>query len=159
MADGTDSTITLVINHGGGSRITNQDERSENQQPLASNTPTLTAVQDRGDPSEGDRLWLLGSTLIPVPVVPRGRGQIDGDPVQAQSDQLGPNTPDLHPVQSKHKDQRPRVQRPSDVAPEHTPGSGQDDGNTDEPAQSKRSKGKSWCSGYISLSSALNVTT
>ena len=78
--------------------------------------------------------------------------------MQAQSDQLGPNTPDPHPVESEHEDQRPRVRRPSNVALEHQPEGGQDDEDIDDLTQSNRSRGKSWCSGYTSLSSALTVT-
>ena len=69
---------------------------------------------------------------------------MDGESVQAQSE---------------HEDQRPRVQPHSDVAPEPTPESSQDDGDTDEPAQSKKSRGKLWCSCYAPPSSALTVTS
>ena len=62
--DETDLTMALVANHGGDSQVANQGKRIENQQLLISNVPTLTAVQECGDASECDLLWLLGSTLI-----------------------------------------------------------------------------------------------
>ena len=43
------------------------------------------------------------------------------------------------------------VQKPSETAADRTSGSGQDDGHGHDPVQSRRSKGKSRCSGYTIL--------
>jgi len=52
MANGTDSTIAPDLNHGGGSRITNQDGRDEDQQLPAQNASTSTPRQEGGNTSE-----------------------------------------------------------------------------------------------------------
>jgi len=53
-ADGTDSTMAPDIDHGGGSRIANQDGRVEDQLFSAQNTSTLTPGEE-GDNTSGLR--------------------------------------------------------------------------------------------------------
>jgi hypothetical protein len=48
-ADGTHSTMVLDISHGGGSRITNQDRRIEDQQLPALNASALTLGLEGGN--------------------------------------------------------------------------------------------------------------
>ena len=69
-----------------------------------------------------------------------------------RSEQLGPNTPDLHSAegdpeirnQNNCGTRSPGIQQPSEAAPERTSGSGQEyGGGADDPVQPVRSKGKS----------------
>jgi len=56
VANGTDLTIAPDINHGGGSRITNQDSKGEGQQPPAHNASAPTPRHE-GD-NAGECGWL-----------------------------------------------------------------------------------------------------
>jgi len=73
VADGTDSTITPDLNHGGGSRIANQDNWSEDQQLPVQNASTPIPGDERGNASERGRLLLSGPTLIPRNSTTRAR--------------------------------------------------------------------------------------
>ena len=61
--------------------------------------------------------------------------------VEARNEQLGRNTPDLHPAEREHEG-RPGVQLPSEATPERTSGGGQDGGDVDDLVRSG-SRGKS----------------
>jgi hypothetical protein len=85
-----------------------------------------------------------------VPIALQGRGHTQKGSALPWSEQLGRSTPDLHSVerdpktrnQKEHEDQAPGVQQPSEIAPERTPGGGQDG----DLAQPGRSRGESRCS-------------
>ena len=76
--------------------------------------------------------------------------------MEQRSEQLGANALDLHSAGTdpNTRDQReckghgPGAQQHLGTAPERTFGGGQDDEDSDDPVQSGRSKGESWCSGY-----------
>jgi len=77
---------------------------------------------------------------------------VHGGSAEAQNEQLGHNTPDLHSAvrdsnRKEHEDRAQGVQQPSESAPERTFGGGQDDEDADDLVQSGRSRGKSWSSG------------
>ena len=71
--------------------------------------------------------------------------------MEAQNEQLGPNTPSLHSVetdsnvrnQREHEDRGLGIRRPSETAPERRCGDGQDEGDADDPLRSGKSRGKS----------------
>ena len=77
--------------------------------------------------------------------------------MEARSERLGPNTLGIHSAQTdsntrdqtERKDHRPGVQQHSGIVSERTFGSGQDDEDFEDLVQSGRSRGESWCSGYI----------
>ena len=69
--------------------------------------------------------------------------------METRSERLGPNTLGIHSAQTERKDHRPGVQQHSGIVSERTFGSGQDDEDFEDLVQSGRSRGESWCSGYI----------
>ena len=89
----------------------------------------------------------LDRRLFPVSIALQGH-----DP----SEQLGPNTPDLHSAEGDPEirnqndcgTRSPGIQQPSEAAPERTSGSGEDGGGADDPVQPVRSRGKSWRFNY-----------
>ena len=79
--------------------------------------------------------------------------------MEERSEQLGPNTPDLHSAeadsnirnQREYKDRGLGAQQRSETASERIFGGGQDDGDSDGLVQSGRSRGKSWYSDYTTV--------
>ena len=79
--------------------------------------------------------------------------------MEQRSEQLGANAPDLHSQaagtdpntrdQREREDRGPGAHQHLGAASERTFGGGQDDEDSDDPFQSGRSKGGSWCSGSI----------
>ena len=155
VANGTDSTMTPDISHGGGSRIAYQDGRVEDQQLPVPNASTPIPGDERGNASERGRLWPLGLVLIPR-IAPQGRGQTHRGPAEARSEKLIRNTPvpyyagrDSKVLNRRdHEGQGPDAWQPSETAPKRIFGGGRDGGDAHDLVQSGRSRGKPWCSGY-----------
>jgi hypothetical protein len=97
-----------------------------------------------------------GRHLFSVPVALQGPEHTYKGSAEAQSEQLGRSTPDLHSagrgsnirIRREHEDQGSGVQQPPEVALEHAFGGGQDGGDAHDLTQSGRSRGKPWRSGY-----------
>ena len=66
-----------------------------------------------------------------------------GGPAEVRSEQLSPNTPNLHSAEREGEGPGQDVQPPSEVTPERTFGGGQDCGDADDLVRSGRSRGKS----------------
>ena len=136
-ACGIDSTMEPDINHGGDSRIANQDE---NQQLPASNVSVFGSRQGGGNAGECIWLWLPGTilTFIPVP-------KVHGGFEEERSEQ-----PDRNTTEREHEDHGPNVQQHSEATSEPTSGADQDSGDADDPARSGKSRGE-LCSAYTAI--------
>ena len=141
--DETNSTIVPDTSRGGGSQIANQDGREVDVE--SQRLPTLNASTPAPGRESG-RLQPSGPTFIPIPVALEGRGQTHRGTVEARSEQPNHDIPDLYFTEREHKDRGPGIQQPSEAALERACGGGQDGGDADNLVQSRRSRGKSWCS-------------
>jgi len=88
------------------------------------------------------------------PIAPQGHGSCP----ETRSEQLCPNTSDLHSARrnsnwKEHEGRELSVQQPSEIAPERTFGDGQDGGDAHDIDQvrSEGCGGKSWCSCYTTV--------
>ena len=134
-------------NRGGDPQTANQDGRIENQQLPAPNASTPTPGHEGGDSSECGRSVAIranGYRLSPVPIAPQGQGHSAyRGSAEAQNEQLGCNTPDLHSAETGdsgiHEDRGLGIQRSDETAPERTSSSGHD------------LRGKFLCSGYFTV--------
>ena len=94
--------------------------------------------------------------IPPAPVALQGRGHTRESSSGAQSEEVGHDAPGLYPGErgpstrdrGEHEDRGPEIQQPSEPAPRRTSSGDQDGGDFDDLAQSGRSRGKSWCSGF-----------
>ena len=160
-ADGTDTTTTPDTNHGGGSRIANQNGRASDQQLPAASTSDSTPGYGDDSASKHSWLWLLWPIFIDLSPIPIGlRGRTHRGSVEERSERPDDRiTPDLHSAgtdsntrnQREHEDRGSDVQRHSETAPEHTFDDGQDGGVVDDLIRSGGSRGKSWYSGYTTI--------
>jgi len=78
-----------------------------------------------------------------------------GGSAEALSEQLGRNTPGIHSAEKdsnrrEHEGRGLIVLQPSEIDPERTLGDGQDGGGAHD-IQSGKSRGKSWCSCYVTI--------